>query len=53
MPDYLQERGLIQKKGASVSTNYVFCTESLNRISSVSKEAQVFMDVVRRGHENK
>ena len=49
----LQERGLIQKKGASVSTNYVFCPKSLNRISSVSKEAQVFMDVVRRGHENK
>lgn len=47
----LQEKGFIQKKGASVSTSYVFCPEILDHGSSLNKETQVFMDIVRRGHD--
>lgn len=47
----LQEKGMIQKKGASVSTSYVFCPESLNPMSEANKAREVFMDIVHRASE--
>ena len=47
----LQGKGMIQKKGASVSTSYVFCPAPLNTSSDANKEKQVFMDIVRRASE--
>ena len=45
-----QEKGMIQKKGASVSSRYAFCPSALER-SGFSKEAQVFMDIANRGQK--
>ena len=47
----LQEKGMIQKKGASVSTSYVFCPASLNAMSEANKAREVFMDIVHRASE--
>ena len=44
----LQERGFIQKKGASVSTSYVLSPETLDCSPRPNKEVQVFMDLIRR-----
>ena len=46
----LQKKGMIQKKGASVSSRYAFCPSALER-SGLSKEAQVFMDIANRGQK--
>ena len=46
----LQEKGMILKKGASVSSRYVFCPTTLER-SGFSKEVQVFMDIANRGQK--
>ena len=47
----LQEKGMIQKRGASVSTSYVFCPASLDTSSAANKEKQVFIDIVHRASD--
>lgn len=46
----LIKKGIVQKRGASVSSRYVFCPEALN-ISSISKEAQTFMDIAKQQND--
>lgn len=46
----LQEKGMIQKKGMSVSTCYIFDSASPCG-SKATRETQVFMDIIHRGKE--
>lgn len=48
----LLDKGMIQKKGASVSTSYSFCYASLSSSSHISKEEQVFKSIVGRDRTN-